>query len=57
MCEADLNSWRETNYLYRSPANAKRLEEGMAQAEAGETVTFSLGELEEMAARIEAQEE
>ncbi|MGW4355764.1 type II toxin-antitoxin system Phd/YefM family antitoxin [Nocardia sp. NPDC004582] len=57
MSEEDFNSWRETIYLYRSPANAKRLAEGMAQAEAGEVVTFSLGELEDMAARIDAEDE
>ena len=32
----DLSSWMETDYLLRSPANAERLREAMARADAGE---------------------
>lgn len=32
----DLNSWMETDYLLRSPANAERLREAMAWADSGE---------------------
>ena len=32
----DLSSWMETNYLLRSPNNARRLKEAMARADAGE---------------------
>ncbi|MEC3952946.1 type II toxin-antitoxin system Phd/YefM family antitoxin [Nocardia sp. CDC153] len=43
--EDEYNSLRETLYLLRSPANAARLAEGIAQAEAGETVEVDLDQL------------
>ncbi|MGW0178613.1 type II toxin-antitoxin system Phd/YefM family antitoxin [Nocardia sp. NPDC003345] len=36
--EDEYNSLRETMYLMRSPANAARLAQGIAQLEAGESV-------------------
>ncbi len=41
----ELASWRETIYLYRSPANAGRLEEAFARAERGEVITSTLEDL------------
>lgn len=35
MSLAEWNSWQETNYLLASPANARRLNEAVAQARAG----------------------
>jgi antitoxin YefM len=34
----DFSSWQETEYLLRSPENARRLRESIAQAERGEVV-------------------
>lgn len=42
MSEDDYNSWQETIYLLRSPANAAWLAESIAQAEAGETEEHEL---------------
>lgn len=41
----DYESLQETAYLLRSPANAKRLSEGIAQLERGEGVIKELSEL------------
>ena len=41
----DYESLQETAYLLRSPANAKRLSEGIAQLERGEVVIKELSEL------------
>jgi len=41
----DFEAMQETNYLRRSPANAERLEQAMAQLEAGEGVERELPEL------------
>jgi len=41
----DYESLQETAYLLRSPANAKRLSEGIAQLERGEGVMKQLSEL------------
>ncbi|MEE1745431.1 type II toxin-antitoxin system Phd/YefM family antitoxin [Streptomyces sp. NPDC006641] len=35
MSEEDFTSWQETIYLLRSPANARRLLDSIAEAEAG----------------------
>ncbi|MFC6013320.1 type II toxin-antitoxin system Phd/YefM family antitoxin [Nocardia lasii] len=40
MSEEDFNSMQETLYLLRSPANAARLAQGIAQAESGDVVEF-----------------
>lgn len=40
--EDEYNSLRETLYLMRSPANAARLTQGIAQLEAGESVEVDL---------------
>ncbi|MBM7439073.1 PHD/YefM family antitoxin component YafN of YafNO toxin-antitoxin module [Streptomyces sp. HB132] len=37
MSEEDFASWQETIYLMRSPANARRLLESIAEVEAGKT--------------------
>ena len=37
MSEEDFTSWQETIYLMRSPANARRLLESIAEVESGET--------------------
>lgn len=48
----DFASFEETRYLNASPANAKRLDEAMAQADRGEGfVTF--GTMEELEAVVE----
>jgi len=41
----DYESLQETAYLLRSPLNAKRLSEGIAQLEKGQGVVKSLGDL------------
>jgi len=41
----DYESLQETAYLLRSPANAKRLSEGIAQLERGQGVVKELSEL------------
>lgn len=43
--EDEYNSLRETLYLMRSPANAARLAQGIAQLEAGESVEVSMDDL------------
>ena len=40
-----LDSWRETIYLLRSPANAVRLAEALEAAQRGEGVAMSLDEI------------
>ncbi|WP_019930546.1 type II toxin-antitoxin system Phd/YefM family antitoxin [Nocardia sp. BMG111209] len=45
--EDEYNSLRETLYLLRSPANAARLTQGIAQLEAGEVVEVDLARLAE----------
>ncbi len=42
----DYDSLQETAYLLRSPANAKRLSEGIAELENGKGVLRQLSELE-----------
>lgn len=37
MSEQDVASWQETIYLMRSPANARRLLESLAEVEGGRT--------------------
>ena len=37
LSEEDFASWQETTYLTRSPANARRLLDSIAEAEAGNT--------------------
>jgi antitoxin YefM len=47
-----LSEWesiQETNYLLKSPANAKRLRESISQAEAGETTRLSVDDLRQLA--------
>lgn len=43
--EDEYNSLRETLYLLRSPANAARLTQGIAQLESGDTVEVDLDKL------------
>ncbi|MFQ6229837.1 type II toxin-antitoxin system Phd/YefM family antitoxin [Nocardia sp. NPDC002869] len=45
--EDEYNSLRETLYLMRSPANAARLAQGIAQLEAGDSVEVDLAKLAE----------
>jgi len=42
----DYESLQETAYLLRSPANAQRLSEGIAQLEKGQGVVKSLSEIQ-----------
>ncbi|MGI5198515.1 type II toxin-antitoxin system Phd/YefM family antitoxin [Streptomyces sp. CA-288835] len=50
MSTEDHAAWQETNYLLRSPANARRLMEAVAHDQAGQPViTKSLEELQELA--------
>lgn len=50
MSADDDDSWQETNYLLRSPENAKRLMEAVARDKAGQSEsTKSIDELREMA--------
>ncbi|GAA1900499.1 hypothetical protein GCM10009716_07920 [Streptomyces sodiiphilus] len=50
MSADDYDSWMETVYLLRSPANARRLMEAIARDKAGESgVTRTLDELRDMA--------
>jgi antitoxin YefM len=42
---AELSSLRETEYLFRSPKNAKRLETALERAEAGTTKATTLEDL------------
>lgn len=41
----DLSSWMETNYLLRSPENARRLKEAIARADAGQGELLGVAEL------------
>ena len=41
----DYSSWEETAYLMRSPANARRLLEGIAEIEKGKVVRKKLSDL------------
>lgn len=45
MSEEDFASWQETIYLMRSPANARRLLESIAEVEAGRTEHHELVDL------------
>ncbi|MEU7028596.1 type II toxin-antitoxin system Phd/YefM family antitoxin [Streptomyces sp. NPDC015232] len=50
MSAADYDSWQETIYLLRSPANARRLMEAVARDKEGTAqVTRTLDELAELA--------
>lgn len=50
MSAEDYESWQETVYLLRSPANARRLMEAVARDKAGEAgLTRTLEELESLA--------
>jgi antitoxin YefM len=50
MSAADFDSWQETIYLLRSPANARRLMEAVARDKAGEAaVGKTMEELEALA--------
>jgi antitoxin YefM len=44
LAHSEFESMMETLYLRRSPANAARLDASIAQAEAGELVSFELPE-------------
>lgn len=46
LSKSDYESLQETLYLLSSPANARRLEEGVRQYQSGETVSKTLEELE-----------
>lgn len=47
LSEEDYSSWQETVYLLRSPANARRLAESTAEAEAGRTGPRDLIEVDD----------
>ena len=50
MSAEDYDSWQETVYLLRSPANARSLMEAVARDRAGEAVvTRTMAELEDLA--------
>ncbi|WP_042412385.1 type II toxin-antitoxin system Phd/YefM family antitoxin [Streptacidiphilus anmyonensis] len=50
MSAEDFDSWQETIYLLRSPANARRLMEAVARDKAGDTVVSkTMAELEALA--------
>ena len=50
MSAADFDSWQETIYLLRSPANARRLMEAVARDKSGQaTVIKTIEELEALA--------
>ncbi|MFE1500072.1 type II toxin-antitoxin system Phd/YefM family antitoxin [Streptomyces albidoflavus] len=50
MSAADYDSWQETVYLLRSPANAQRLMEAVARdRESTPVITKSMGELRDLA--------
>jgi antitoxin YefM len=50
MSAADFDSWQETTYLLRSPANARRLMEAVARDKSGQaTVVKTMEELEALA--------
>ncbi|MER7670453.1 type II toxin-antitoxin system prevent-host-death family antitoxin [Kitasatospora sp. NPDC096128] len=53
MSAEDYDSWQETIYLLRSPANARRLMEAVARDKAGHPgVTRTLEELEALAGEV-----
>lgn len=47
LSEDDFTSWQETIYLLRSPANARRLAESVAEAERGNLEPRELIEVDE----------
>lgn len=47
LSEEDFSSWQETIYLLRSPANARRLAESIAEAEEGKTEPRELIEVDD----------
>jgi antitoxin YefM len=47
LSEEDYTSWQETIYLLRSPANARRLAESIAEAEAGRVTPRELIEVDD----------
>jgi antitoxin YefM len=47
LSEEDFSSWQETIYLLRSPANARRLAESVAEAERGNTEPRELIEVDD----------
>ncbi|MFH0243706.1 type II toxin-antitoxin system Phd/YefM family antitoxin [Streptomyces sp. HK10] len=47
LSEEDFTSWQETIYLLRSPANARRLAESIAEAEEGQVSHRELIEVED----------
>ncbi|HET6635517.1 MAG TPA: type II toxin-antitoxin system prevent-host-death family antitoxin [Streptomyces sp.] len=47
LSEEDFTSWQETIYLLRSPANARRLAESIAEAERGHVEPHELIEADE----------
>ena len=50
MSAADFDSWQETIYLLRSPANARRLMEAVARDKSGQgTIVKAMEELEALA--------
>jgi antitoxin YefM len=50
MSAADYDSWQETIYLLRSPANARRLMEAVARDKAGtSSVAKTIEEMESLA--------
>ncbi|MEY9963294.1 antitoxin YefM [Streptacidiphilus sp. MAP12-16] len=53
MSAEDFDSWQETIYLLRSPANARRLMEAVARDKAGYTVVAkTMAELEALAGDV-----
>ena len=53
MSAEDFDSWQETIYLLRSPANARRLMEAVARDRAGDTdVAKTMDELEALAGDV-----
>jgi len=47
LSEEDFSSWQETIYLLRSPANARRLADSIAEAEKGRTEPHELVEADD----------
>ncbi len=47
LSEEDFTSWQETIYLLRSPANARRLAESIAEAEEGRAAPRELIEVDD----------
>jgi len=53
MSAADYDSWQETIYLLRSPANARRLMEAIARDKEGRpAITKTMNELEDLAGEV-----